>query len=159
MQSLVGRYERTGVVDRTVEAQYKGLGPVLPRPVFIDGLLPFAPQKWTGQDKDFILQRSGSSDYVLTLPKEDKSLTLGNVGDLAELSDGTLLLRRRGVLAGEGNIPVDADEQVRLFKEERDGSRWLVVDSRIEWTKRSLFRSKKMEYRSLVRFREISASP
>lgn len=156
VQNLEGRYERTGVVDRAVEAQFEGLGPVLPRPVFIDGHLPFPPKRWLGEDKDFIVQRLGNSDYIFILPKEDKRCRLADYGSLTELNDGTLLLRRRVTLAGEGTIPVGAVEEVRLSKGDHDAAKWLVIETRIEWTKRSLFRSKKMEYRSVVRFREVT---
>jgi hypothetical protein len=62
--NLEERYERTSVVDRALKARLRALGPVLSRPVFIDGLLPFPPRKRSGRDCGFIVQRPGSSVHI-----------------------------------------------------------------------------------------------
>lgn len=157
VQNLEGRYERTGIVDRAIEAQYKGLGLVLVAPVFIEELLT-CPKRGTRADSEFILRKQGAG-YIAFLPKAGVSCALAELGSLVETLDGALLLRRSVTLTGEGSNPIHGDQEDRFSKEKLDGTEWLVVATRIEWTKRSLFRSKKMEYRSLVRFRAIGALP
>jgi hypothetical protein len=158
VQNLEGRYERTGVVDRAVEVQFRGLGLVLVPPVFIDELLT-CPRRGTSGDSEFIFRKQGPAMYMALLPKSGVACALTELGSLVELTDGALLLRRSVTLTGEGSSPIHGDQEDRFSKERRDGLEWLVVETRIEWTKRSLFRSKKMEYRSLVRFRKLAELP
>ncbi len=154
VQNLDGRYERTGVVDRATEAQFKGLGLVLVPPVFIDELLT-CPRRGISGDSEFIFRKQSTAGYVALLPKAGVACVLTELGSLVELTDGALLLRRSVTLTGEGSRPIRGDQEDRFSNQRRDGLEWLVVETRIEWTKRSLFRSKKVEYRSLVRFRKL----
>lgn len=155
---LTGTYARVGIVDPIVEAQSKGSGIVLVEPVFIDELLA-CKKGGTREDSEFILQKQGSG-YVIILPKVGVSCALVELGTLEELPDGELLLRSSCTLSGEGRInPIRGDQEDRFWKEKREDGEWLVVATRIKWRKRTLFRSTRMEYRSLVRFREIKPEP
>ena len=154
VQNLEGRYERPGVVDRAVEAQFKGLGIAVVPPVFIDDLLT-CPRRGTREDSEFIFRKQ-AAECVAFLPKAGVRCTLTELGSLAELKDGMLLLRRSVTLTVEGSSPIHGDQEDRFSKEKRDGAEWLVIETRIEWTKRSWFRSKQIKYRSLVRFRGIA---
>lgn len=152
-QNFAGRYERAGIVDQTIDDQYKGLGIVLVPPVFIDELLSF-PRRGTREDIEFILHRQ-SAGYEILLPKIGISCALADLGNVIELADGVLLLRRSISLTGEGRSPIHGDQEDRFSTEKREGIEWLAVETRIEWTRRLLFWSKKVEYRSLVRFRKL----
>lgn len=158
MQNLEGRYERTGVVDRAIEAQYKGLGLVLVEPALIDELILF-PQRGTREDTEFLVQKRGNSDYLLILPKANVTRALTDLGSVVEMPDGSLALRRTVTITGEGVNSIYGDQQDRFSKIKRDGGEWLVVETRIEWTRRSWFKSKKVEYRSLVSFHLTTDEP
>jgi hypothetical protein len=158
VQNLTGQYERIGVVDPAVEVQFKGLGLVLVPPVSIDELLA-CPQRSIQGDSEFVFRNQGRIGYVIVLPNVGTTCALSELGVLVETDVGALVLRRPVTLTGEGSSPIHGDREDRFTKERRDGIEWLVIETRIEWTKRSLFRSKRVEYRSLVRFREIAERP
>lgn len=151
---LTGRYERIGVVDPVVEAQFKGLGLVLVPPVSIDELLT-CPHRGIQGDSEFVFRKQDQNGYVIELPGAGTTWALSELGSLAKKEDGSLLLRRTVNLTGEGSSTIHGDQEDRFTKEKRDGVEWLVVETRIEMTKRSWFRNRQVEYRSVVRFRQL----
>lgn len=154
VSDLAGDYERTGVVDPIVEAQFKGLGIVLVPPVSIDELL-VCPHRGSEGDSEFAFRKQGQNGYVIVLTRSGMTCALSELGRLVKREDGALLLRRPVTLTGEGSRPIHGDQEDRFTKEKLDGVEWLVVETRIDMTKRSWFRSRQVEYRSVVRFRQL----
>jgi len=154
MSDLTGSYERIGVVDLVVEARFKGLGLVLVPPVSIDELLT-CPHRGIQGDSEFVFRKQDQKGYVIALPRAGTTCALSELGNLTKTEDGSLLLRRTVTLTGEGSSPIHGDQEDRFRKEKRDGVEWLVVETRIDMTKRSWFRTRHVEYRSIVRFRQL----
>ena len=148
---IEGRYARVGVVDPIIEAQFKGVGLVLVRPVSIDELLFFS-KRGTHEDIDFIVKKRAKADYVMVLEKADVTCVVSDIGNVVELPDKSIVRRRAVTLTGEGSSPIPATQEEHITREKYDSQEWLVVYTRIEMVKRSWFRSQKVEYRSLVRF-------
>ena len=154
VSDLTGSYERIGVVDPVVEAQFRGLGLVLVPPVSIDELLA-CPHRGIEGDSEFTFRKQDQNGYVIALLGTGTTCALSELGSLVKKEDGALRLRRSVTLTGEGSSPIHGDQEDRFTKEKRDGVEWLVVETRIDMTKRSWFRSRHVEYRSVVRFRQL----
>lgn len=118
LSDLQGTYSRIGDVDLGVEAQYKGLGLVLIRPVIIDEFLVF-PERGTHGDQTFIVRKRSNSGYFFILPKADITLALNSRGSVEEAEDGSLLIRKLITLPGEGTGDTDGREVDHIYMEQR----------------------------------------